>query len=165
MKILVLIIIVVMIVLLLFKKYFDSREKLTRFINEYSVMTRLAYIGFALLWLFANKNDIFLSEWDAVRLGVPVSWYVIVPAFSLFSYAVYPLFSVWLFPVAALLVGWSLHSYKSLAYLLSKTEGYSEIETWILFVLFDILLLVICLSVLYITGPYLRRRTRSNEQG
>jgi hypothetical protein len=158
MKIFILVVMALAVLLLPFRRHLDSREKIVCIVRKHSVITRLSYIGFALLWLFLNKNSVILSEWDAQRLGIPVFWYLSVPALFLLSYAAFPSFITWLLPLTILLLGWFLHVYKSLAYLFFKSEGNADMISILVMALFDVLALAACVFVLYIAGPYLRKR-------
>ncbi len=74
-KIIILVILALAILLIPFRRLFNSREKIARIAVDHLVIIRLAYLGFALLWLLLNENDVILSQWDAQRIGIPVGLY------------------------------------------------------------------------------------------
>src|SRR4030042_794185 len=102
MKILILIILALAILLFPFRRHFDSPEKIRGLfekvkhpLTKHFMPIRFIYLAFALFWFFLNKNNIFFSQWDAHRIGIPVGWYTSVPAFLLLFYALFPTNKVW----------------------------------------------------------------------
>ena len=156
-KILILIIIALGIILLLFRRHFDSAEKIRRLFKQYFLLVRFAYMGFALLWLSLNKHDIMLSSWDAQRVGIPLIWYTVVPAFFLLLYAAFPLTIIWSLSVGTLILGWTLHLQETVAFCRTHMNVKTDFLGTVVIIFLLILILVACMTILYLTGPYAKK--------
>jgi len=164
-KIFIVIILVLAIVLFPFRRHFNSREKIVRIVTGHLVIIRLAYFGFALLWLFLNEKNVVLSQWDAQRIGIPISWYIAVPIFFLLLYAVFPSTIIWLFPLGTLVIGWTLHEYKTINFLRAHMGVKTDMPVAIVEISSHVLVLVLCVIVLYAAGPYLRKYLQRTARG
>jgi len=72
MKTIILIIMMLAIILLPFRRHFDNTEKIKVLNKRYLLLIRFLYLGLAILWLFLNENNIILSKYDALRIGIPI---------------------------------------------------------------------------------------------
>jgi len=165
MKTLTLIVLGLGIFLLVFRRCFDISlekervlfEKITQLFMKHFLFVRLTYVGSALFWLYLNQNNISLSQWDAHRIGIPVFWYTSVPALILLLYAIFPSTAVWFFIAAALVAGWGMHIQKTLSFCLAHMNVKTDLIGTILLMSFYLFVLVLCIVVLYICGPYAKR--------
>ena len=170
MKILILIILALAILLFPFRRHFDSPEKIRVLfekvkhpLTKHFMPIRFIYLAFALFWFFLNKNNIVFSQWDAHRIGIPVGWYITAPVLPLLLYAVFPSTIIWLFPVATLVLGWTLHEQKTIDFLRAHMGVKTDMTGAIVLISLHVLVLALCVIVLYATGPYLRKYLQSNH--
>ncbi len=130
-------------------------------------MPRFVYLCLAILWVYINKNSIILSQWDALRIGVPIFWYTIVPALFLLLYAILPLNKVWILPAATLILGWGMHMQKTIVYCYQgmdvKTDLFNSIIGITILITVHILYVLACISIMYLTGPYIINHLRRNK--
>ena len=165
MKTILIVILALAILLFPFRRRFDSSEKIRALFDKvkhpfvrYFVPIRFIYLAFALFWFFLNEYNIFFSWWDAHRIGIPVFLYISVPIFLLVLYALFPINEVWTLPVVALILGWALHIRKTIAFDLRHMDVKASLMGTAERIFFDVLLLVLCIGVLYLTGPYAKKR-------
>jgi hypothetical protein len=165
MKTIILIILALAILFFPFRRHFDSLEKMRtlfekakRTVTKHFIPIRFIYFVFALCWFLLNKNNIFFSQWDASRIGIPVFGYTLVPAFLLLLYATFPLNMIWTLPVVALVLGWALHIRKTIAFNFAHVNVKTDVMGAAGHLFFSVLLLILCVGVLYLSGPYAKKR-------
>jgi hypothetical protein len=171
MNTIILIILALAILLFPFRRHVDSPQKIRVLYEKvkhpstkHFMPIRFIYLAFALFWLFLNKNNVFFSQWDAHRIGIPMFWYTSVPAFLLLFYALFPTNKVWTLPVVALVLGWALHIRKTIAFSLAHMNVKTDVMGTVEQVFLHVLLLVLCIGVLYLSGPYAKKRLVKTHQ-
>ena len=122
------------------------------------LLSRSSYVGLALLWYLLNEFNLVLSTWDATRIHVPISWYLGVPPTVLVLYALLPNLITWTLVVTTLVIGWGLHAYESLMFDYAHMSVKTDLQTTIIQMAEFLFLLAFCIAILYILGPYVRRK-------
>lgn len=168
MKTILLIIMALAILLYPFRRHFDKPAKIKELIKQHPLLlTRFVYLVLAILWVYINTNNIILSQRDALRIGVPVLWYTIVPALLLLLYAIFPLNKVWILPAANLILGWGMHMQKTIVYCYQdmdfKTDLFNSIIGFTMLITISTLYVLACISMMYLTGPYIIKYLRRNK--
>ncbi len=142
------------VLLLPFRRHFGSPEKIRQLFRHHFLLIWFTYAGFALLWLLLNTKGIILSQWDAVRIGAPVLWYTLLPALFLLLYAVFLSTALWTLPAATFIVGWALHIKETITFLRAHMNVKTDVVYSVASVSLSALVLVLCIIVLYVSGPY-----------
>jgi len=163
MKTIILITMMLAIILLPFRRHFENTEKIKVLNKRYLLLIRFIYLGLAILWLFLNENNIILSKYDALRIGIPILWYTILPAIFLLLYAIVPLTQIWILPAVTLVLGWGMHTQKSLSHVLSDFNAKTDMLGFILLSFYNVFFLVLCIVILYLFGPYLKKIMQRNN--
>jgi len=128
------------------------------------LLSRSSYVGLALLWYLLNKDNFVLSAWDATRIHVPISWYLGVPPMVLILYALLPNLITWTLIVITLTIGWGLHAYESLMFDYAHMGVKTDVQTTIIQMIEFLILFAVCIAILYILGPYVRRKYATNKK-
>lgn len=132
-----------------------SRDELKAFMPTVS---RIIYVGLAVLWVLMNKYNFFLSQWDAQRINVTMAAYLWVPALILLTYAILPNKITWAIVVLILISGWSLHMLKSFDFDLAHMNVKMDAQGTFTQMTDYIMTLLIAITFLYIAGPYIQKR-------
>ncbi len=138
----------------------SNMAKIRNIFQDYLILIRVIYVGYAVLWFFLNKNNIIISQWDAQRIGVPIVLYTTIPSVSLLLYAIFPSIAIWIIPVATLILGWSLHVQKIIVFFSAHMNVKTDRIHSIISILFNVFCLAVCIIVLYFSGPYIEKRLR-----
>lgn len=154
---------VLTILLLPFRRRFNNIEKIRELNRHHLLLVRFIYLGLAILWLFLNENNIIFSKYDALRIGVPVLWYVMLPTIFLLFYAIFPLNQIWILSASILLLGCGMHIQKSISHVLSDFNAKTDMLGFILMTFYDLFFPVLCIVILYLLGPYLKKIIQHNN--
>ncbi len=144
MKLTIIIVFIVSTILLAFRNKIN-RTNINKLLGNKILLTRLAYVGLAILWISMNP--------DAERVHIPVLLYVVVPFSVLLMYAIFPIYWIWLLVITTFIIGWSAHMHVSLRF----DFAHLGIKTDALFIVFQtfiyLMIFVVCAGVLYLIGP------------
>jgi hypothetical protein len=133
-----------------------TKESMTKLAHDPSTITRLVYVGIALLWLYIAQN--------AERIHLPPKLYAAFPSGVLLLYAIFPLRTIWLLIATTFLTGWCLHMYQSVQFQIAHLGVKIEMLGLVMMDVQYVLMLVIGLAFLYATGPYLMKRHRMTKK-
>lgn len=126
--------------------------------NNIQIASRCAYLGFAALWWFANKQHFILSEWDAQRINVPMTLYIGIPILAFALYSIRPSPTTWVFVIAVYTTGYGLHVYESLKFDIIHMDVKTDIISTATQMTVYLLVFALCVTVLYMSGPYIRKK-------
>jgi hypothetical protein len=154
MKLITIIILAVAAILIPFRHRI-TKQAITKLACNPATIMRLAYIGFAVLWVFVAD--------DAARVHVPRTFYVAVPSGVLLLYAIFPLRTIWLLVPTTLITGWCLHMYQSMRFQIIHLGIKTEMYELIFFGALYVLILVGSLAILYATGPFMMKLCKEKK--
>ena len=155
MKLITIITIAFAVVLLPFRHRI-TREAILRIVRDPATITRLAYAGIAMLWLYVAD--------DASRIHIPPQLYTAVPFAVLLLYVVFPVRRIWLLIVITLFTGWSLQMNQTMHFQVAHLGLKTDMYGLVIITLINVFILVIGTGILYLAGPCnMKRRGRMKQ--